>query len=183
MPFYALRVTLGGKCYVCLQPDAARDACLPGPCACPPCLHRTLRIQFYLSGITTDRTVRLLRRRNLHKITTTPLARPLLMVASAGNFFVGISCIANMAIYILAQDRSTSNLSSYKWPDLLGPAIGIPCSICTQAYFAIRCWKVTERNRYIAACMALSILVGLVGSSWSVTILGADIRSLDKVEM
>ena len=105
------------------------------------------------------------------------------MIASAGNFFVGVTCIANMAIYILAQDRSSSNLQSYKWPDLLGPAIGIPCSVCTQAYFAIRCWKVTERNKYIAVCMALSILVGLVGSSWSTAILGTTVSILDEITM
>ena len=101
----------------------------------------------------------------------TPLTRPLLVAAAAGNFCVGVSCIANIGIYLLSQDRSTHFLEVYKWPDAFGPACGITVATSTQVYMALRCWKVTNKNKYIAAVMGGSIFVGFGGATWSVVIL------------
>lgn len=101
----------------------------------------------------------------------TPFTRPLLVTAAGGNFLVGVSCIANIGIYLLSQNRSTHFLEVYKWPDAFGPAAGITTATMTQIYMALRCWKVTDKNRIVAAVMAVSIFAGLAGATWGVAIL------------
>lgn len=51
-------------------------------------------IQFFLSAIVADRSIRILRARNKSKFKITKLARPLFMVASLCNLLVGfIWCV------------------------------------------------------------------------------------------
>lgn len=84
-----------------------------------------------------------------------------------------VSCVSNLGIYLLSQDRSTHFLESYKWPDAFGPACGITTAAATQVFMALRCWKITSKNKIVGSVMAVTILVGLAGACWATVVLVA----------
>lgn len=113
-------------------------------------------IQFFLSAIVADRSIRILRKRNMDKFKIAWMARPLFIIASSCNLVVGciwyvrVHCsnaeckadilpfplprnvnyanrsVWNIGLYTISQDRSVAYITSYKLPDVLGLAVGLP---------------------------------------------------------
>ncbi|KAK9898682.1 hypothetical protein P389DRAFT_178052 [Cystobasidium minutum MCA 4210] len=129
-------------------------------------------IQFFLSAVVADRSIRILRTRNKPKFRITSLARPLFIVASLCNLIVGFICLWNIGLYTISQDRSVLYITSYKLPDVLGLGFGFPTSMCTQIFMAIRCWKVTSKNKPLAALIGVCLLTAAFGAVWATVIVG-----------
>lgn len=129
-------------------------------------------IQFFLSAIVADRSIRILRRRNAAKFNIAWMARPLFIVASCCNLIVGFICVWNIGLYTISQDRSVAYITSYKLPDVLGLAFGLPCALCTQVFMAIRIWKLTSKNLPIIAIITLCLLAATTGGLWATVIVG-----------